>query len=193
MAAASGLYVRTARQVVVDLQDKIVRYVRAGSPLDEGMAYQRYREHLAKMGVDPDGITEAVDRMCINPAACTSAPVPGTPVVAGDGTITPPVLDEVGAKPPDAAADKYTYWVVYSAKRRHGRLHRWRNCWIQPEGVRDWEGADRLEDLIYHTMCKRCFKDHGPDLGDAMSAAPSSPRTSSESSSTEDPPAAGAA
>ena len=143
------------------------------------------------MGVDPEGVTDAVDRICINPAASTSAPVPRTPSEVGDGTITPPgVLEEDEAKPPDAAVDRHTYWVVYSAKRRHGRLHRWRNCWIQPEGVRGWEGADSLEDLVYHTLCKRCFKDRGPDLGDAMSAEPSSPRTSAESSSTEDAPAA---
>jgi hypothetical protein len=189
-----GQYVRTARQVVVDLQDRIVRYVRSGSLLDEGAAFGRYREHLTKMGVDADGVGAAVDLMCVDPAGCSSAPVPQTPEEGGGGTVTPPgVLEEEGAEPPDAAADRHEYWVVYSAKRRHGKLHRWRNCWIQPEGVRDWEGGDVLEELVYHSLCKRCFKDHGPDLGDAVTPDPSSPRTSAESSSTEEATGAGAA
>ena len=189
-----GLYVRTARQVVVDLQNRIVRYVRSGAALDEGPAFQRYREHLSKMGVDDEAATAAVDIMCVNPAADTSAPIPGTPAESSGGMVTPPAVEEEDeALPPNAATDQHVYWVVYSAKRRHGRLHRWRNCWIQPEGVKDWEGSDSLDSLTYHTLCKRCFKDRGPDLGDAASAEPSSPRTSGESSSTEDPPAAGAA
>ena len=120
---------------------------------------------------------------------------PPPEVDSGGGDVTPPSPPEEEEEMPVQEAapdiDVYQYWVVYTLKRRLGELHKWRGCWIQPEGVRDWDGGNSLENLVYDSMCKRCFRAAGPEgaaAGGSGEPEPSSPGTSSESSSSEEGP-----
>ena len=173
-ASSSDEYLRTARQLVMRLQERAA--VALEQPAAHDLRFAGIEELLAflrKQGLD---IAEQTDfNSCCNWISFGWLPCKSAMGSSLEPCPLPEPPDD-GAVASDQGSDPCPYFIAVVGGRKLRRLHRQGGC-----GTREMIPLQSLEDAVYDFACKRCWR-KGSQPGDSSSASGSSCDTSSSSS-----------
>jgi len=186
-SAQSDDYLRSARQVVGDIQSKVAaRLRRQPTLLDDTSVTDSLTDFLISRGVSK----QEVAYNCALLKTATRQPITPTDVVesesaesSGESEKTGEGTGEQEESDRDGPLLSGSFWISSSARRGFRRLHRSGGCWSRP-GARDMVCSDPTGQ-VFDARCKHCFREDRKQALTTTSSGPRSSATSSASSSTE--------
>ncbi|CAE7427201.1 unnamed protein product [Symbiodinium natans] len=170
--SSSDEYLRTAQQVVVGLQEKLVNYFCGPDRWDlRNAGLDELESHLRARGVDSGLIKRQRSNLNLPERWCLRVPEPLDPAPA----VSLEVAEEV-----DDAESQSPYFVTVVGNKRLRRLHRRGGCGVSVLEVQESEPVWHLKGLMYNLACQHCWRPGESTVSEAEEADDSGSASDSE-------------
>ena len=183
-ASSSDEYIRTAKQIVLQLQKAAVRGLAENAELCRA-GVDDLLDFLQSQGY-ADGMRQAQEQKLLLTLTEIAAPLQPDNVASALSDPPLPAIPEADAAACPPADEDAPYYISVVGKRRFRRLHRKGGCGTVPGGLREMIPLQHLRGAEYDFACKHCWRrGKAPDAAAELSEGSSSEGSSSSSSSSE--------
>ena len=158
-------YVRSTRQIVTALQDRVAKSLREEpSAVDEEDLYDELSAHLLSGGVPAAEVPDAIDRLrptwAFEGDEEDTRPGARTPLAASPLAPAGPASDDEPVAPPTPGREGY--WMSITRNRQFRCLHRFGGCYFRPGvNVRCFELIKDVGEAVFDSRCLLCFEVDG--------------------------------
>ena len=163
--SSSDEYLRTAQQVVIGLQERLVNYFCGPDRWDlRSAGLDELETHLRARGVAPGPIQRQCSNFHLPAKWCLRVPEPLVPApsVSAEAVETVEDVDDADLHSP--------FFVTVVGKKRLRRLHRRGGCGVSVLEVQESEPVWDLKGLVYNLACQHCWRPGESTVSEAEEA-----------------------